>query len=61
MKLFKLCVINVQCIKHINTYFLELQYFDYDHVKPFKNSFFLQHCLESTFLYAQKMHFVFVT
>jgi hypothetical protein len=40
---------------------IQMMYFDYDHVKPFKNSFFWQNCLEFVFLYAQKMHFVFVT
>jgi hypothetical protein len=41
IKLFKWFVINIWVIIHIDTHFLELEYFNYDIVKPFKNSFFL--------------------
>jgi hypothetical protein len=41
MKLFKWYVINVWAIKHIDTHFKKLKYFNYDNVKPFKNKFFL--------------------
>jgi hypothetical protein len=39
IKLFKWYVINVWAIMHIDTHFLELEYFNYDNLKPSKNSF----------------------
>jgi len=42
---------------HIDTHFWELEYFNYDNVKPFKNSFFLCR-FEHAFLYELQLHFV---
>jgi hypothetical protein len=35
IKLFKWSVINMWAIVHIDTQFLEVEYFNYDNVKPF--------------------------
>jgi hypothetical protein len=39
IKLFKFCDIDVWVIMHIDTFFLKLEYFNYDDVKLLKNSF----------------------
>jgi hypothetical protein len=47
---------------HVDTYFLELEYFNYDNVKFLKNNFLLFKSFEIyLFAHVYKMYFVFVT